>query len=56
MDGRDVETMSRYVEAMEEDGRIARYEAQTGAFRLTGHYVVCNVSDQPSRKFVPCVA
>lgn len=38
IDGKEIETSCRFVEAMDEDGSIARYESQEGRYMLIGHY------------------
>lgn len=53
LDGRSVNAASRWLEAMEEDGRIAQYERCAESYVLRGHFSVRYEMSGPVRDFVP---
>lgn len=57
LDGKEIASECRFVEAMEEDGRIAKYEARLDRFVMLGHFVLAGYSKGvPVRDFVPLVS
>ena len=53
VDGKTIISCARFLEAMEEDGRIAQYEASDSCYRLRGHFVFSIREDGLSRRFIP---